>query len=387
MGSRLVASDVESPFSEGNRLQLRPRTLLLVAAVTTLAYLAFAPVPVAPVAWQPTRDAGYVGPHATNTRLAALHQLPLGNDEGPEHVAIDRDGRVYASVASGRILRLDAAHQRFEPWATTGGRPLGFDIDGSGRLIVADAVRGLLAVSKQGAVSVLLDRVDGQPLLYANSVVVGRSGRIYLTDASQRFAPPLWGGTFEASILDILEHSATGRVLAFDPASGAARVVMRGLSFANGVALSADEERLFVAETGEYRVWSVDVTASNVDARHPDDDARVIVGNLPGYPDNLTRGRDGRTWLGLAKPRSALVDWMADKPFFRQMTLRLPRRLWPVPRPHGHVVAFDDTGRIVADLQDPTGSYPETTGVTETADRLYIQSLHARTLGWLPSPY
>jgi hypothetical protein len=38
----------------------------------------------------------------------------------------------------------------------------------------------------------------------------------------------------------------------------------------------------------------------------------------------------------------------------------------------------------VADLQDPRGAYPETTGVLETADRLYIQSLHAPVLGWLP---
>ena len=37
----------------------------------------------------------------------------------------------------------------------------------------------------------------------------------------------------------------------------------------------------------------------------------------------------------------------------------------------------------MADLQDPSGAYPETTGVTETKDRLYIQSLHAKGLGWL----
>jgi hypothetical protein len=40
----------------------------------------------------------------------------------------------------------------------------------------------------------------------------------------------------------------------------------------------------------------------------------------------------------------------------------------------------------VADLQDPSGAYPETTGVLETADRLYIQSLHAGAIGWLPKP-
>jgi hypothetical protein len=39
-------------------------------------------------------------------------------------------------------------------------------------------------------------------------------------------------------------------------------------------------------------------------------------------------------------------------------------------------------GRVVVDLQDPSAMYPETTAVTETGDRLYVQSLHARGLGW-----
>ena len=63
---------------------------------------------------------------------------------------------------------------------------------------------------------------------------------------------------------------------------------------------------------------------------------------------------------------------------------RLPRFLWPVPKPYGHVVAFTEVGRIVADLQDPSGAYPETTAVTETTERMYVQSLHAHWLGWLP---
>jgi hypothetical protein len=48
-------------------------------------------------------------------------------------------------------------------------------------------------------------------------------------------------------------------------------------------------------------------------------------------------------------------------------------------------MAFTEDGKVVADLQDPSGTYPESTGVTETADRLYIQSLHAKGLGWMPN--
>jgi hypothetical protein len=47
-------------------------------------------------------------------------------------------------------------------------------------------------------------------------------------------------------------------------------------------------------------------------------------------------------------------------------------------------MAFTEDGKVVADLQDQSGAYPETTAVTETNDRLYIQSLHANGLGWMP---
>ena len=47
-------------------------------------------------------------------------------------------------------------------------------------------------------------------------------------------------------------------------------------------------------------------------------------------------------------------------------------------------VLIANGGKVVADLQDPTGAYPETTAITETRNRLYVQSLHANGMGWLP---
>jgi hypothetical protein len=52
---------------------------------------------------------------------------------------------------------------------------------------------------------------------------------------------------------------------------------------------------------------------------------------------------------------------------------------------YGHVVAFDEQGRVLADLQDPAGRIPETSGVTEYEGDLYVQSLHAEALGVLPA--
>ena len=354
--------------------------VLLLAVV---AYMAFWPVPIAPVSWKAPAAPGYVGPHAVNQKLAGLKLIDLGGEEGPEHVVLARDGKLYTTVLSGNILRMNPDGSGREVFANTGGRVLGFDFDAAGNLIAADAVKGLLSISPDRKITVLTDAVGGDPIRYADAVVVARNGKMYLSDASTRFAPARWGGTFEASVLDIIEQSSTGRILEYDPATRGTRVVAKGLSFANGVALSQDEKDLFVAETGKYRVWKIPAEARELDIAQGGAPARLLLDNLPGYPDNLMRGLDGKIWMGLTKPRSPVVDGMAEKPFLREMTLRLPRALWPVPKAYGHVMAFTEDGQIVADLQDPSGAYPETTAVTETADRLYVQSLHAKGLGWM----
>ncbi len=362
------------------------KVFLIIGLILILlaGYLLLWPVPIEPVGWKAPAANGYTGPHAANTKLANLKIISLGSEKGPEHIAFGKDGKLYTTVESGNILRMNPDGSAQEVFAKTGGRVLGFDFDAQGNLIAADAVKGLLSISPDRKITLLTDKVGGDQIRYADAVVVAKSGKMYLSDASCRFAPKDWGGTFEASILDILEQSATGRILEYNPATKATRVVVKGLSFANGIAFSQDEQALFVNETGRYRVWRIPVNARDLDIAKGGDQAKVVLENLPGYPDNLMRGLDGKIWLGFAKPRNPAADHLGDKPFMLKLTLRLPRALWPVPKAYGHVIAFTEDGRIVADLQDPSGAYPETTGVTETADRLYIQSLHAKGLGWLP---
>ncbi len=381
---------------------LRSALFLLILVAALAAYLFLWPVPVDPVAWQAPPAPGYQGPHAVNQRLAKLQHLPLEGDIGPEHVVLREDrGQpwVYMAVATaegqrGRIVRIKPDGTDREVVFDSGGRPLGFDFDAQGLLIVADPMWGdhgaLLRVKGRGAgtqVTPLVDNIAGDPIRYVDAVIVASNGRIYFTDASRRFGAKDWGGTFQASIYDILEHQCTGRLVEHDPATRQTRQMMSGLCFPNGVALSADQRHLFLAETGEYRIWKVSIEARGVDARAaaatPSDAARVLIDNLPGYPDNVMRGQDGRYWTGLAKPRGAFVDDNAGRPWMRALALRLPKSMWPVPPAYGHVFAFDENGKVLADLQDPSGAYPETTAVTESDDRLYIQSLHSKTLGVL----
>jgi sugar lactone lactonase YvrE len=361
--------------------------MLVLAAV--LGYLLLWPVPITPVAWVPTKFAGYTGPHARNDRLAKLRLVPIAPHVGPEHIVFGPDGLLYTGVLNGAVLRMQPDGNGVETYVNTEGRPLGLAFDTLGRLVIADAMRGLLAVQPGGAVVVLADSVALEPIRYADAVVVASDGRILFTDASMRFSPQELG-TFDAALLDILEHSCTGRVLEYEPVTSATRIVADRLCFPNGIALTQDERSLIVAETGSYRILKLPRDANLLDVADAleagDPAVQVLLDDLPGFPDNVTRGAEGRYWVGLTKPRSDMIDAMAGRPWLRSLTLKLPRALWPVPPAYGHVIAFDEDGRVVADLQDPAGRLPETSGATEHQGQLYVQSLHAEALGMLPLP-
>lgn len=108
-----------------------------------------------------------------------------------------------------------------------------------------------------------------------------------------------------------------------------------------------------------------------------------LIENLPGFPDNLSTGQEGRFWLALVSPRNGLLDALSDEPFLRRMVHRLPAFLRPQAVAYGHVLAFDGAGRVVANLQDPDGSYRLATGATEADEHIYLGSLVAPSLGRL----
>ena len=108
----------------------------------------------------------------------------------------------------------------------------------------------------------------------------------------------------------------------------------------------------------------------------------TIIDNLPGFPDNINRGLNGRYWLGLTSPRSKPIDDMAGQPLLRKMSMRLPQSMRPGASNYGFIIAIDQDGNILEQFQDATGSYPLTTGATEPGDGwLYIGSLGATYLG------
>lgn len=367
--------------------------LLLLAAGYVLAWpVDFEPeeVPVGP-------NLGFVGAYAPNT---ALRSIRLGEvvGAGPEDVTV-KDGYAYSGLADGSIVRIRIDGQTpsgpapvpvmpgtpapssgvaVEKIANTNGRPLGLQHDPFGNLVVADAKRGMLAITQTGQIFPIAQRYEGRPIAFADDLDIAKDGTIYFTEASTRHG-------IDEFPLDFYEGKPTGRLFSFDPRSGQLQARLSNLAFANGVALGPDEEFVLVNETAAHRIarYWLKGPKQGVQDRFAE--------NLPGYPDNISfNGRD-LFWVALAGPRIKLLEDQYKSPFLRRVMYRLNMiglgALPVTPEPYGIVVAFDLQGQVVATLQDPGGRTINTiTSVNEKDGILYLGSLATDRIATFPVP-
>ncbi len=307
-----------------------------------------------PQAWTAPKAPGLVGEFEQNDRLGKARLIATPN-HGPEDVAVDSAGYIYAGTEEGSVIRLwrDGSARVV---AKVGGRPLGVEIYGDD-LLVCNADLGLQLVTRTGKVETLTDRHDDRTLTLTNNSTVCSDGTILFTESSQRW--PLHD--YE---IDIVEGQPTGSLFQRSP-DGTTTVLMDGLAFANGVALDAKEESVFVAETARYRInryWLAGDKAGT---------SEVFRDNLPGFPDNMSFSNE-TLWVAFASPRNPQVDAMSSKPLLKKIALRMPDALKPKPLRHGMIVGFDDGGSVTQNLQDPSGRLAITTGVREMNGSLYI---------------
>ena len=305
----------------GRFLKRAALALLGLVALGIVLLLAL-PAAVDPVAYTPPEKPALTGPLAPNQALRTARKLAEGRIHGPEDVAVDGQGRVYGGTNDGRIQRL-RPDGSVEDFALTGGRPLGLRFDPAGNLIVCDAVKGLLAVDPQGRVSTLVTEASGVPVRFADGVDVATDGNIYFSDASTRYG-------VEDSLYDLLEARPHGRLIRYDPAARTAAVLLTGLYFANGVALSPGEDFVLVNETFRYRItryWLAGPKAGRFE---------VFAENLPGFPDGISSNGRGTFWVAFFTVRNDQADRVLHpRPWLKRLLSKLPRALWPQPEPYG----------------------------------------------------
>ncbi|MGA8847550.1 MAG: SMP-30/gluconolactonase/LRE family protein [Nocardioides sp.] len=278
------------------------------------------------------------------------------------------EGAVFTGTEDGSIFRISHDGSKVDRIAATQGRPLGIEIDLDGRLLVCDAHRGLLRIdTSNGSIEAVTDQVDGTPMKFCNNAAIGSDGTVWFSDSSTKFGLPDWKS-------DIVQHTRTGRLMRM-ASDGSVTVVLDGLAFANGVALSQGEDFVVVAESGARTVVRRWLTGNRAGMRD------LLCQGLPGYPDNVARGTDGLIWVTIASPTDPVLERLQTGPMrLRKLVTRLPEKIQPKPKKTVRVQAYDDEGRLVHDLDlDPAqhgAAYHMVTGVREHEGRVWMGSLH-----------
>jgi sugar lactone lactonase YvrE len=315
--------------------------------------------PIDPVRWQPPPvDA------LPEVPSADLTVVPVPGN-APEDVVVDVDGNIWTGVDDGSIVRI-APDGQPTVVANTGGRPLGLAVARDGRLLVCDSPRGLLVLDPaSGKLETLVEEVDGRRLQFCSNSTEMPDGTIYFTESTSAF-------TYANYIGAIFEARGRGSLFRRDP-DGTVLTVVPGLYFANGVTPTADGSALVFAETQGRRLSKYWLTGPQAGTVTP------LAVNLPGMPDNLSTGADGRIWCALVTPANPTADRLAaGLPILRKMLWRLPDRFQPKPESVVWAVAFDpDNGQVVAGVRTTHPSFGLVTGLVEAAGKLWMGCIGA----------
>ncbi|MEV5645018.1 SMP-30/gluconolactonase/LRE family protein [Streptomyces flaveolus] len=327
---------------------------------------------LSPRRWNPPAAPANQGrTHATRP-FVVTRRIPTGG-HGPEDVIFDPRGRLLTGLADGTILRIDPTTGDRTAIGNTRGRPLGLQPSRDGAILICDHDRGLLRMSPDGSVDVLVDTVAGRPLTFASNVTEGPDGTIWFTVSTRRWH-------LEHYLGDVFEHSCTG-LLVRRTSDGTVTVLRDGLKFANGLLLAPDASYLLLAETTGYRISRYWLSGPKTGTTEP------FADNLAGLPDNISLGSDGLVRVAIAAPRNTLLDRLLPLPGLPRVLLwNLPEALRPKPTPIAWVMAFDLDGHLVHDLRTDDGSYGFVTGVAEHHGTVAAASLHQDDLVILDQP-
>jgi len=323
----------------GNLMKKHTITILIIELLSVCLFV-FYPSPIESVAWKPSRIPALQGVLERNSTLRETEVFAVGALDAPEDVAIAQNGMIYTGLENGDIVTV-ALDGTVTPWVNTGGRPLGMKFNNDNDLIVCDGYRGLLSISKTGEISVLTDHVEGNPINFANGLDIAEDGKIYFTEASSKWDR----GDY---LHDLLETKPYGRLLMYDPAAGTTSVLMEGLYFANGIALSSDERYLLVTETWRYRVMRYWLKGDKAGS------SGQFIGNLPGFPAGISN-QNNHFWLSLITLRNPVLDKTHETTWLKDALAKLPEFLTPAPIPYGLVLKVKETGPIESSFHDVGG--------------------------------
>ncbi|OAY40238.1 protein STRICTOSIDINE SYNTHASE-LIKE 10 [Manihot esculenta] len=333
---------------------------------------------------------------SSHNHLQSAKVVPVAGAVGPESLVFDRNGEgPYTGVADGRILKWQGDGRGWVDFATTTsnrkectrpfapelehvcGRPLGLRFDKkTGDLYIADAYLGLQVVGPNGGVAKpVVSEVQGHPLRFTNDVDIDEEEDvIYFTDTSKIFQRRQF-------ISAILNKDTTGRLLKYDKSSSEVKILLEGLAFANGVALSKDRSFVLVAETTTCQI-------SRYWLRGPNAGKVEVFVKLPGFPDNIRRNSKGEFWVALHSKKGLIAKLALSSSWIGKGLLKLPISLKQLHsllvggKPHATAIKLTEDGKVLEVLEDCDGKTLKFISEVEEKDgKLWIGSVLVPFLG------
>ncbi|KAB1209510.1 Protein YLS2 [Morella rubra] len=309
----------------------------------------------------------------TNSRLQRAIKLGEGFVRAPEDVCLDKEGTIYTATRDGWIKRLHR-NGSGENWKMIDSNTLlGITLTKEGDLVVCDAEKGLLNVGEEG-ITVLATHVNGSKIRFADDVIEASDGSLYFTVASTKFDLHNW-------YLDVLEAKPHGLLLKYDPTSTETSIVLDDLCFANGVALSRDEDYLVVCETWKFRCLKYWLKGEDKGK------TEIFIENLPGGPDNINLAPDGSFWIALLQLTSDGLEFVHTSMASKHLVATFPKLIRIVNGVYkkAAVVNVAADGKIIRKFDDPNGKVMSfVTSALEWEDHLYLGSLNSNFVGKLP---
>lgn len=204
--------------------------------------------------------------------------------EGPVYVASGRF-LLFNDIPEDRTLRWDECTGVVGVFRSPSHHANGMTLDQQGRLVICEqSGRRVTRTEHDGSTTVLAERWEGKRLNSPNDAVVDRGGVVWFTDPPYGIISDYEGERADSEI-------GACHVYRVDPADGRVVLVADDFDRPNGLAFSADERRLFIADTrgGHIRVFDVDDDRNLTNSRVF---AEISVGN----PDGFRLDEDERVW-------------------------------------------------------------------------------------------
>jgi ribose transport system permease protein len=353
---------------------LKNRHKVLARAYVSPTYFRLPPLPETAI--------GSGSPYEMNNKLKGVEAIGLGELDGPEDMVVDWEDNLYCGSRLGDIIRFfPPDYKRSEIFAHIGGTPLGMACDAKGVIYSCVAGMGLYKITPDPDRQVIklsdetnrspFSIIDDSRLRLADDLDIAPDGRIFFSEATIRYEVYHW-------MVDALEARGNGRIICYDPKDGSSRTVLPNLQLPNGICVERNGQSLLFAETWGCRItrWWFDGPKKGT--------KEIVIGNLPGYPDNINRASDGTYWCALTGMRSAVFDLAMRMPKFRRrMVLKVAPDEWLYPNMNtGCVIKFDDKGNVLDVLWDLGGAaHPMLTSIREHKGHLFLGGAYNNRIG------